>query len=227
MLNLSDKNSGHKGAIIVRTHVTVLLSMLLMVISACSTEESGKTTQLPIQQNTAIKQDAEKMQKTSKMMTKETDSVSAKRMYKYPSMMIKKDMYHCLQDDNNDCVALLENLVVNKWRIIRDEHGRQCIYSSPEITYAELRDYLHFNDSDVTYLNDPKPGEPQAVIQTEWLTCNITFLHEMYDGKDASVKLRAELIDNEVMANSKKEESYHKNKGILRTILDWFNVVHT
>jgi len=147
---------------------------------------------------------------TSNGKTRRSTSTVGRRQYKFPSMMIKNDMFHCEKKDDYNCTSLLENLVVNRWSIIRDKYGRLCKYSSPVITYAELKEYLHFKDADVLYVKDPKQGEPQAVIRTEWLTCNITFLNRVYDGKDTSAKLAAMLIDNEVMANSVKEEEYHK-----------------
>ncbi len=157
---------------------------------------------------------------------KPSKSIENKRKYKFPSIMVKHDMHHCNKDGDYNCTPLLGNLVVNSWDIIHDKYGRQCKYSSPAITYAELKEYLHFNDDEVIYLENPKPGAPQAVIRTEWLTCNITFLNQVYDRQDASVKLTAVLIDNEVMANSLKDEEYRKKKGIIRTLLDFFDVVH-
>jgi hypothetical protein len=95
-----------------------------------------------------------------------------------------------------------------------------------ELTYAELKEYLHFNDSDVTYVKNAIPGDPQAVIQTEWLTCYITFTNNIYNGKDKTVKLKAVVIDNKQKVYSYKETAYRKNRGVIRRILDSFFVVH-
>ncbi len=205
----------------------IFLVFIILAIKSNAYEKDHGRTQPPIVQKIVTEnQFVMNQEHKSDRTDGKNKTTPTKRKYKFPSMMIKDDMYHCEMNGDYNCTPLLGNLVVNRWTIVRDRYGRQCKYSSPEITYYELKEYLHFNDNDVVHIKDPKPGEPQAVIQTEWLTCNITFLDKIYDGQNASVKVKAVLIDNVVTANSKREEEYHKNKGILRTILDWFNIVH-
>lgn len=205
------------------------ISAMLFLLS-CKKEETGKLKE-PLQPQPAAQAEAVQPTLAQKgareaKMSNEAKPSDGKRRYKFPSMMVKEDMYYCEKENDYNCTPLLRSLVVNKWKVSGDKYGRNFIYTSPEISYLELQEYLHFNDSDVTYIKNPKPGEPQTLIQAEWLTCRITFLDKIYDGKDRSVRLKAVLINNEVQANSYKEAEYDKNKGFIRKILDMFEVVH-
>lgn len=216
-----------------RQFLVICISSLFL-LTACTKEEAGKTkesikvppsSQADSSQTNSPKPEIKQKVKTDKA-NKEEKKSTGKRNYKFPSMMVKEDMYHRDYISADRKTSLLTNLVVNRWEVIKDKYGRHCQYASPIITYAELKEYLHFNDSDVAYVKDSKPGEPQAVIQTEWLTCKITFLDKVYEGKDRSVKLKAVLIDREVQANADREAEYDRNKGFIRKILDLFDVVH-
>lgn len=206
----------------------------LFLLTACTKEEAGKvkesikvppSCQADSSQANLPKPEVKQEVKTDKS-NKEEKKSTGKRKYKFPSMMVKEDMYHRDYISADRKTSLLTNLVVNMWEVSGDKYGRNYIYASPMLSYAELQEYLHFSDSDVAYVKDSKPGEPQAVIQTEWLTCNITFLDKVYDGKDRSVKLKAVLINHEVQANADREAEYDRNKGFIRKILDLFEVVH-
>jgi len=208
--------------------IIILLSILILTgIVSCSSKDevnskhSSSTSTLEKEQSCEIKQ-IEKREDFSG----DHSTQPGKRKYKFPSIMVKEDMYHEDYITPDRKTTLKVNLIVNGWNSSGDQYGRTFIYASPEITYSELQDYLHFNDSDVTYSKDPKPGEPQASIQTEWLTCNITFVSKLYDSKDKRVKVKAVVIDNETKAFSDKETAYRKNRGVIRKVLDFFEVVH-
>ena len=207
----------------------ICLSAMVM-LTACSKEEAGKGKEQRKAPSSAKSEASQPNLPKTEVIQDKTNKVenssSGKRKYKFPSMMIKEDMHHEDYITADRRTSLLVNLAVNGWDVVRDRYGRNCKHISPEITYAELQEYLHFNDNDVTYIENLKPGEPQAVVQTEWLTCNIFFSSRIYDGKDRSVKLKAVLIDNEVQANADREAEYDRNKGFVRKILDLFDVVH-
>ena len=221
---ISVKNNGE-------TSMKINLVILFLVFSipgimSCAQEERRNNKQ-PLLSETAKQSAVTNRDENPENMISNSEKSAKKRKYKFPSMMVKNDMRHCEKEGDYSCTPLLSNLLVSGWEVSGDKYGRNFISTSPEITYRELVEYLHFNDSDVTYVSNPKLGEPQARIQTEWLTCNITFLNKIYDGKDKEVKLKAVLIDNEVKANSERETEYDKNKGLIRKVLDFFKVVHS
>jgi len=194
---------------------------------SCTNKENNNINSLVTPTNSESKHStAIKKEENTQKITDKQKTATIIRKHTFPSMMIKNDMRHCEKEGDYSCTPLLGSLIVNRWEASGDKYRRTFIYASPEITYAELQGYLNFTDSDVTYMKGSKPGDPQATILTEWLTCNITFLNKVYDGKDKSVKLKAVLIDNEVKANSDREAEYDKNKGIVRKILDFFDAVH-
>lgn len=206
--------------------IIILLFLMLYIISCTSKENNNSKPHITTANSVAKQLPAIKQEEKPEKMDNRQITTHITRKYIFPSMMIKNDMRHCEKEGDFSCTPLLRNLVVNRWEASGDNYRRSFIYTSPEMTYSELMDYLHFDDRDVTYAKAPKAGEPQASIRTEWLTCNITFLNKVYDGKDKSVKLKAVIIDNEVKANSVRETEYDKNKGIIRKVLDLFKVVH-
>jgi len=87
----------------------------------------------------------------------------------------------------------------NKWEYGRDKYNRPTNeLISPEMTYGELQDLLDFKDSDVTFNDKPNEGQPDAFIKTPWLTLNMRFTGEKYDGKNKDVKLLATVVENKL-----------------------------
>lgn len=209
--------------------IYILVFILVLTVISCSKEgdkASSKVVTVPTTSSAPSQAAPPKYDRISSNMDITTSSPPVARKYKFPSIMVKEDMSHEDFITPDRKTTLRANLIVNGWKSSRDPYGRILSYASPELTYEELKEYLHFNDRDVNYLEAVKSGEPQAVIQTDWLTCQITFVDKIYNGKDESVKLKAVVIDNKEKTYSDKETAYRKNRGIIRRILDLFEVVH-
>jgi hypothetical protein len=199
-----------------------ILALLLLSahLIACSNKTDEKTMITPTKQEDKAKAPPLPPASPCKEDTERLKDF-ANRKYKFPSIMAKGDMYSSICIDGKERQGLLLTSFL-KWDVVRDKYGRLCQYVSPEMTYADLQNALNFNDEDVVFNKEPKPGEPQASIKIEWLTLNITFLGKVYDGQDKTVRLKAVVIDNKQQAEADKEAEYDKNKGVIRKILDFF-----
>jgi hypothetical protein len=179
----------------------------------------------------------------SRTHEKASELPSNKKKYRHPSIMVEEDKRSGYVN-GKEIDGVLMSIIVKRWRTIYDKYGRPCQYISPKITYAELRNTLNFDDSDVVkvpsqmtyneiqdalkYHDDVlvdksrKPGIPHAYIRTDWLTCTITYLDKQYDGTNENVRLEAVVIDNKEQAAAEAHAAADKKNNILNKIINFF-----
>lgn len=160
---------------------------------------------------------------TERSTTTTNNDPLAGRKYRYPSMMVKEDMYHSIKINGEEVDPLLLSLFMKRWEIVSDKYSRNYRYLSPVMTFHELQDTLNFHDEDLKPIDRSKPEGPHAHVVTDWLVCEVTYIDKPYDGKNKSIRVKAVVIDVELQANADAHAEYDKNKGFIRTILDMFS----
>jgi len=146
------------------------------------------------------------------------------KSYNYPSIMIKSDFRNNVDVGDKHFMCLTTTLMVNGWDLIIDDQGRQIKYISPEISYGEVKKLLNFDDEDLVTNDHWKKGAPQLLIINERSNCEITFIEEVYNGKNEDVKLIAVVYNNKEYEESMNQFRYDKNKSFFENASEFMKL---
>lgn len=147
------------------------------------------------------------------------------KSYNFPSIMIQSDFTNSVDVGNKHFRSLLLTLMVNGWVAVLDQQGRQIKYVSPEITYKELKGLLNFYDDDVSNIKNRKQNGPHSLIVNERNNCEITYVNEIYDGKNDDLKLTAVVYNNKEHAESINEWHYDEDKNLFENAKDFYKIL--
>lgn len=147
------------------------------------------------------------------------------KSYNFPSIMISRDFTNSVDVGDKHYRSLLISLMVNGWDLIMDDQGRQIKYVSPETSYGELKKLLNFDDEDLIPNDDWEEGAPHLLLINERNNCEITFIDEVYNGKNEDVKLTTVVYNNKEYEESINSWHYDESKGFFENAKDVYKVL--
>lgn len=81
-----------------------------------------------------------------------------KRKYKYPSIMLEEDTQSIDGQGKYDRIGISTFLLVRNWEGNDCKYGQMYGFTSPRITYGNLKELIHFKNEDVKWVEDVGVG---------------------------------------------------------------------